>query len=361
MQAPRAKPDPDLCPGGAQPVRHFCARAALFVLGLALLIAALAPLDRLADVDVVGEKLEHLRRHAEVYDTLFVGSSTLYRGVSPAVYDAELAARGIAARSFNFGVLGMVPPETYYLLERILALRPPRLATVYLELAFFQKRVKRTHSRRFDYWHTPAQTANVLRAIARSEWPWEWKVSQSARHLESLARRTFHVGQGRALGQALLAPFGALEFDAELLGPHQDGWLSTEDDASNRMKLRRGEVAGAADDFLADEVARLRADDTPGRRESVVGLRALAEAVARVRASGATPILLVPPCLDRRSGLIEFARGRLGVEVLAFNDPDRYPELYSPDNRFDHGHVNKEGAAAFSRALAARFAERTGH
>src|SRR5688572_10396349 len=141
---------------------RFCARAAAFALGLALLIAALAPLGGLADVPVVGEKLDHFARKAEDYDTIFVGSSTIYRGVSPAVYDAELARRGIAARSFNFGVLGMVPPESYYLLERILAVPSARIRTVYFELALFQRRAKREHTRRFDYWHGPGPTLDTL-------------------------------------------------------------------------------------------------------------------------------------------------------------------------------------------------------
>ena len=43
--------------------------------------------------------------------------------------------------------------------------------------------------------------------------------------------------------------------------------------------------------------------------------------------------------------------GELG-RVLAYNRPSRYPELYTWEHRFDWTHVNREGAARWSRLLA---------
>lgn len=303
-------------------------------------------------MEIVGDKLAFFRRHADDYDTLVVGSSLIHRQVSPRAYDAELAARGLQARSFNFGVLGMMPPESYFLLEEILATRPPNLRYVYLELTGLQAQVKREHARRFDYWHSLRYTADVLRAIAANDWNLRAKLDQAGRHLEAMARNLLHVGQGRALLESITR-----EVDPAALGPDGDGWLSTEDDRTNRMELRRRELEDFDEGALEGRVRALRGSGSAGRQEGEVGLELLARAVARVRAAGATPILLVPPRLERLGALLESVRSRLDVEVWAFNDPDRYPELYLPEHRFDTEHLNKPGAALFSRALAARFAE----
>jgi len=339
---------------GPAAVRGSWKRAALFVLGFAALLALLGRADPLTDVPVVGEKLAHFRQHVARYDTLFIGSSLVHRQVSPAVYDAELAARGLESCSFNFGVLGMVPPESYYLLERILDERPPRLRTVFLELSSLQLRVKREHTRRFDYWHSPRTTLDVVRAIRGAGWDRAVEAHQVLRHLEASLRKVFHCGQGPALLRTLIGPH-----DPAALGPDGDGWLSTEDDTSNRIELRR-ELGELEEEELGARLGALRASTGAARREGEVGLALLARTLARVRAAGATPILLVPPRHQVRSSLAAHVRERLDVEILEFDDPARYPELYAPELRFDLNHLNRDGAALFSRLLAQRFAELQG-
>jgi hypothetical protein len=349
-------PHPAPAASGPTAVRGSWKRAALFLLGFVALLALLGRADPLTDVPVVGPKLAHFRRHAARYDTLFLGSSLVHRQVSPAVYDAELAALGLESCSFNFGVLGMVPPESYYLLERILDERPPNLRTVFLELSSLQLRVKREHTRRFDYWHSPRTTLDVVRAIRGAGWDRAVQAHQILRHLEAGLRKAFHCGQGPALLHTLA---GAA--DPAALGPDGDGWLSTEDDTSNRIELRR-ELGELEEEELGARLGALRAGSGTGtaRREGAVGLELLARAIERVRAAGATPILLVPPRHQVRSSLADHVREHLDVEILEFDDPARYPELYVPELRFDLNHLNRDGAALFSRLLARRFAELQG-
>ncbi|HEX6885258.1 MAG TPA: hypothetical protein VF530_17930 [Planctomycetota bacterium] len=345
-------------PASAGPVagRGSWKRAALFLLGFAVLLALLGRADPLTDVPVVGAKLAHFRRHVARYDTLFLGSSLVHRQVSPAVYDAELAARGLPSSSFNFGILGMVPPESYYLLERILDERPPNLRTVFLELSSLQLRVKREHTRRFDYWHSPRTTLDVVRGIRSAGWDRTVQAHQVRGHLEAALRKVFHCGQGPALLRTLFGPD-----DPAALGPDGDGWLSTEDDTSNRIELRR-ELGELEEEELGVRLGALRAGGGAGaaRREGEVGLELLARAIARVRAAGATPILLVPPRHQVKSSLAAHVRAHLDVEILEFDDPARYPELYAPELRFDLNHLNRDGAALFSRLLAQRHAEMQG-
>ena len=46
--------------------------------------------------------------------------------------------------------------------------------------------------------------------------------------------------------------------------------------------------------------------------------------------------------------------------LFDFNRPERYPELFSIDRRFDPKHLNRTGSREFSELLAEAFAQRFG-
>jgi hypothetical protein len=335
-------------------MRRFTLKAVLFAVVLVALGSAMRRGDTLDDVAVVGPKLRHLAEHLDQYDTLFVGSSYVYREVAPAVYDETLARHGVAARSFNLGVPGMDPPETYALVERVLDLAPRSLETVVIELDYYREQVRPRdlHTRRFDYWHDGRVTVEVLRAIAESGAPRGKKGKDVASHLEAYARRSLAVGRGPAMLGAYRAP-------ADALGPRVDGFVSLDSEGSGGFALRRGMFEAIEGDRLDEKVAALREVAGAEARSDGVGAvdrEALVRVVDRVRRHGARPVLLVPPCLAPRDDLIRMATDELGLEVLVFNDPDAYPSLYGVDLRFDVGHLNERGALEFTRMLAERIA-----
>ena len=339
--------DPDLL--------RFLARTTAFLVGLVLISLLLAPLDDHLDVGVVGEKLHYFRNHREEFDTVFVGSSYFYREISPALFDNELERAG-SLRSFNFGVPGMDPPESYYLVEEVMAAHPG-VRYVYLELDFYKTQGKDANqrTRRFEYWHTPSHTLRTLRALEEEDSNIGWKAKQAAAHLEAMTRKTLHIGQGRAFASGVLGGAGEDVHHRNVLGPADDGWLSLDDDETNRVDIRREYFARHEE--LAAKVAALRSGHTSVESETEVAIEALRDIVARIRAAGAIPVLVVPPCLDSRAALIALSGNSVDAPVLVFNDPDRYVELYEQGNRFDLGHLNRRGSEMFTRSLAARAAE----
>jgi hypothetical protein len=331
-------------------------RLAGFGLGFWLLLAALGRLDHSASVPLVGDKLAHFRRHADDYDTVFVGSSLVYWQVSPGAYDGELRARGLSARSFNLGVSGMAPPESYYVVERVLAAEPERLRYVYLELNSYRLQARRSGSTRFTHWHTPAHTVDVLRAITRRDSSWRWKATQSVQHVEAWLERAFLMGQGRALAASVGLGWLGPTPDPAVLGPDGDGWLSADDQEDGRA----GPSGLLGPDRLEfeEQVESLRGSAGRERSESEVELESLLAILERIRAAGATPILLASPRLEARGALVARVRARTDVEVMDFHDPGRNPELFEAETRADLRHLNREGSLRYSRAIAARFAER---
>jgi hypothetical protein len=333
------------------------AKLVAFVAGLAVLFAGVGRFDRLSDVDVVGDKLAWLEAHRDEYDVVFVGSSYVYRQLSPATFDAETARLGRATRSFNFGIPGMDPPESYFLVERVLAASGGRLRYVVLELDYYRELVRQNgaHTRRFDYFHDAKRTAQLGRALVESPAPPSKRAKDVATHVEAFAREFLHVGRGRALATDLVAP--ASGDDLASLGPRHDGFLSLDDDTSTRGEWRRAFAGDLDEQLYAEKVAALAGGAEDERWSmSQVDVDALADTIATIRAAGATPILIVPPCLAARADILRAAHANFDVTILAFNSPAAYPALYAIESRFDAGHLNARGAAELSRALAEAFA-----
>ena len=43
--------------------------------------------------------------------------------------------------------------------------------------------------------------------------------------------------------------------------------------------------------------------------------------------------------------------------LIAFNDPDRYPDLFLPERHVDHAHLDERGARMYSRLVARELAQ----
>ena len=78
--------------------------------------------------------------------------------------------------------------------------------------------------------------------------------------------------------------------------------------------------------------------------------------MALIRRAGAEPIYLITPTARPTPELYRLAADGRVPRLLAFNDPERYPDLFTLGHRFDAEHLSTEGARRFSAALAARFA-----
>lgn len=323
---------------------------------VAVSIAVLHAVDNHADVPVVGEKLAHLGRNPQRYDTLFIGSSYVYREFDPARFDDLTAAAGAPSVSFNLGIPGMDPPETYWLLDRALASGEGRWRLVFIELDSLHSRVRpaNVHTRRFESWHDLPRTVASLQAVATGTTSRGKKLKDIATHAEAFVRRLAMVGRGRGLLGAPLQDERGVE-KAPPLGARGDGFVSLDEEQAAVFALRRDMFGAFEEDRFEEKLAALKAgvEDEEGIASvSDLEIDLLQSAVERARASGARVVLVVPPCLATRARLIRRAQALDGVTVLAFNDPERFPELYDTAFRFDVGHLNAQGADRFTTLLA---------
>jgi len=293
------------------------------------------------------------RAHAGEIDLLFLGSSRVYRQIDATLFDQTLAERGVAVSSFNYGVPGMLLPETLSTVDRILARRPERLRWLVLELQDVDPELHEENflSRRQIDWHTPRVTAEMLRVVLHSERSPEEKADAASLHLVHFLYRFANLDRGLP---ALATALGYRRVDVPAVFA-MDGFVPLEREARADPELEeRHEL------FLrteAPEVPERRrglaaALDRPGREDPVaVGIvRALAE---RVRAAGIEPLfVIVPPCWEPLTGYrLAAERGEI-PNLLSYNDPREHPAYYEVENLYGLAHLNQRGAELFTRRLA---------
>ena len=311
----------------------------------------------------VSQKFRFFAAHKDEFDTLFIGSSRVYFQISPAIFDRVTRESGMPTHSFNFGIGGMYLPETAYLLEQILNLKPRNLRWVFIEYDEVQTKwsPENQTSRRALYWADWKRVSLLLRKLTDAGTDPLWLPNPAK--IRDIIRRqndekstrsllTFYAGQfeknytnvARA-GDVLDYFLGAdtKERRASYLGAASDGYVTR----PNRMSPSQ---AAAYERGLAAAMA-----EAGTRPLSTYAVEAYLQCAREVRKIGAAPIFLITPSTTEINVATE-GTGTPGV-VMAFNNPRTYPNLFRSSVRRDGQHLTKSGAEEFTRIVAANFVE----
>jgi hypothetical protein len=306
-------------------------------------MAALLHLALPPHVPEVTPKLNYLKAHLGDFDTLFVGSSRIYHGVSPRVFDAVTSGGGKPTHSFNMAINGMMPPESLHLLRTILAMRPPRLRRVFLEVASAEPNpdtnnltIRDVYAQDYGSLIYGAKRAllDIGNGPRTDRWSRAWDdVSASAL---TFAQNEFNIGRVDLTTDLAKSPD---RLGQVMLGPDKDGYLPV-----------RHPIAPESRVTLERNLEAMRSGKVPERPPDALN----AEGYARIRdllaARGVELVLVVAPLTLK--DYHAWVDAPPGPRLLKFDDPQRYPELYVPGHRLDSDHVNDAGAQVFSKELA---------
>jgi hypothetical protein len=238
----------------------------------------------------VAAKLDFFAQHKDEFDTLLVGTSSIYYSVSPEIFDRTTQESGLPTRTFNFGIDAMHPPESFYVLEQILKMQPRHLKWVFLETADVETKLHKVlGTERAVYWHDWARTALTVRKALNPRGNAKWYIRISrlwvarrdlATHLTLFAQRGANVGRGVEL---VFSPKRDRKLEADLeLGPKRDGYRL----AGQAMSA---EAAAGFQQRLAQEIAQARPRPLDPSADE-----AYREYAQRIRAIGAAPFFVVP-------------------------------------------------------------------
>ena len=289
-------------------------------------------------------KYHHVQQPGKDYSLLYIGSSRVFHEFIPKQFDAALHDRGHQVRSFNFGQDGMWPPESFYMLRQILAKRPPNLKWVFFDLMGMKaKEEEEEPTKRAVYWHDLRHTILAWRHALEVDMIGQRTISEKAArcwyHAMLWAEKSASLGRGQEQLEIALK----LARERKLEKIPDEGFEAG----------GKGPLTGEMLAHFNAAMAKLKVNPTAKPIEPMLG-DALNALVKEVRAAGAEPVFIVASGIYGTERFTDWPPA--GVRVLRFDDPDKFPELYSPANRYDPHHLDLTGAQAFTRYLANAFA-----
>ena len=324
-------------------------------IGLAAFLTGCLALHRAAPwprMDEVSEKADYFTRHKDEFDTLFIGSSRIYHGIVPQVFDAALKTH-----SLNLGIDGMNMPESSCFLEKILEQKPARLKWVFVEMTPFRLSMdeNRLETARGMYWHDWTRMKWIASELwynarnSRRKFRWAPKrllqplndLDTGATHACLFLRNMGNVGRGYEMAGGA-APVNTEEF----CGAPGFGFCGMD----RAEPMSGGELKG-----YEKKLAELRARKiNPG--DNGWGLRIVTEHASQlIRAAGAEPVFVVASSVSAPPG--EWPGQPKDAPIFAYHSPDRDERFYRADRRADSGHLNTLGATEFTQQLASDFAK----
>ena len=309
------------------------------------------------EVAGISAKVRNFRAQRQKIDSVFVGSSRVFHGISPKVFDRTLREHGRNWRSFNAGMDGMNPSEELALVRRLLAFHPRKLKYIFFE---FQSDpgagtpIRNDEVRERDvYWRDlPSLVAGFRKFVVGLSSP-----------LPSTLGDRFSLGRLTYFGHLLSADTRLWFRNFAHVG---EGFEILDRIAKQTALTTSDPVAGYKDGFFpmdtpmpADVLTKYRAsfaDMDKYRREHLPEpviqdqLKRFAKEMAKRHI---TVVFILPPAVIGNLG--DEINAPSGSLLLAYDDAHRYPDLYAEENRLDRQHLNGRGAKLFSRRLALDF------
>jgi hypothetical protein len=321
-------------------------------------------------VSGISLKVRRFTARKKNVDIIFIGSSRIYHGISPKVFDRTLRATGRPWRSFNMGMDGMTTAEGFAMVRRLRALHPRKLKYVFFEV---QSGIAAGTPTRDDqvkerdvYWRDWDSLLSGFRKFASGlSWSggalsgtpfslgrWEYFGPLLGADVRLWVRNAINFGAGSEIieraGDALpplrrISKREKRKVDGADLPPNWDGYFAMSQP-----------MAGATLTSYRKSLSDLQTHPVQRAPELIMRSELSRFAQAMVRKKIEVVFVVPPSLLSGRGSGIDAPRGS---PLFDYDDLTRYPQFYEEDDRLDAEHLNARGADLFSQTLATDFAK----
>ena len=308
-----------------------------------------------ANLPIISPKYAYYQTHKDEYNALFFGSSRVYHQVDPQTFDAVAQAAGVAVHSFNFGVSGLKPLQSYVLMRDVLKDPPKQLKWVFIEDAIDRGTapLDEVRTARAIYWHSWENTRFAIAfALTHPYTPLKQKAAYTLGHFIPFIYHQLNLGRAIARWQPTLH-ISAEDQEIAIQFIQKEGYRPIDFDMpkaqyfADNVATYKQEVA---------QLAEKKREETYQDALTDHATTYLKRIVTTVKATGAKPIFVVAPTTIYQETIHRaYAQNKI-ERLLTFNNPNLFPELFAPSSRADWDHLNPDAAQEFTRLLAETFA-----
>lgn len=342
----------------------------VFLIGLfttSLLIKKNLPSPELAVID---SKLDYFEADKDEYEVLFLGSSRMYRHLIPTTFDQEMADQGYELDSFNFGVYSMKFAESYFVLNKILALKPKNLQYIFMDYAWhFKVGSDNWRTDRGAHYHTFSHSLWIFQSILKSQE--DSVINKAILLFDNTVPLLYNYSNTSKLKELVQSwkLFGskvsATESNSEqgYQEPNQDGYFSIERENDPSFEQRRLKLLQELDEYKQSKRKLGKIKTQTKRGLSKYELAEIEKLTNKLEQEGIKIIWVNSPVvrgttLKRQLRLDNsYQKGSIR-NLISLNDPAQYPSLFQSSHRFDWQHLNEKGSEEFTKILTGDFAQK---
>lgn len=323
---------------------------AAFLAGMAAVSSLIASVWGFKNVPQISAKLDYLASNKQLIDTVFLGSSHIRRQVSPDIFDQEMRDTSFPTVSINCGIDALASPELLKVFNELMDRKPSTLRYLFVDLKPLRKVVvdEDARTRRELWWRDFKHTWLVIRSImANPELPRPGeggKMSLATSHVLLMLQNQTQVGiLSDSIHNALFPAIPVRERELDRRGFHPETQSLSQTQANgfrDQLKLMNAKPRLQLVEPTMDDIYR--------------------EMSARCESEGVRLIFIMMPTVGSRRSHLPPDDVLQRHLLLSFDEPEKYPDLYRPEERYDLQHFNTTGAAGFTKALARAFRDRIG-
>jgi len=310
-------------------------------------------------------KMNYYKKHKEAFNTLFIGSSHIFRDISPSIFDELTNAN---THSFNLGVGAMCTLETYAFYENFLKKDiSPNVKYVIMELAPIYRLPPLNEDAAGDlnFPLTNVQSARVKYYLDFPAYMFVVNYFKTGfdiypneekevikEYTSAYIEKLFKIGMLKEMVMFNFQPAASPELHKEILGSDNDGFYSMDE-------LTSTSVIGCSEcrQKTADDIKNAKVTHKQNQSLGVnrVHLKMINRLIEQSQKRGIQLIFHLSPMVANYE-LMRPIFNRIDIHhKMDLANPVEYPELYSSDIHWDDVHFNLKGAKLFTKKLAGEF------
>ncbi len=310
--------------------------------------------------DNVHIKTQYILENEQDVNTVFIGSSTVYRHLNPSVFDSEMPEE-YGIRSFNLGSGRFAPPESYIYYKYLLS-QKTNVKYAFIELRdIFNILDENLHTARANYWYTPSYFLFTIRAILnnKSLRNKEETNRKIRNHSLSFIENLLNVGLFKAVIRQKIKENRLVSRNLnEVLGEENNGFKGY---YVERKKKQNKENAQSDTTRMAKKMDQVARKFGKYERKNFdcnqVHLKEIEELIRFSDEKGVHLVFFLNPKIAVRKyeEFIPIMQHIDNVHILELADSRKYPQLYAAKYAYDNSHLNVKGAELISKLAANKF------
>lgn len=295
----------------------------------------------------ISDKRTYLLKHQHQYNTIFLGSSKTHNQVVAELFNQTAQKNNLDIRSYNFGISGLTPPESFNIYNNLLSKDNLKLKYAFIELDWIATiKYENLNQARSFYWLNKDNYLSSINSIFNSSVPAGRKLWGYFHYSVDYFENILNIGrlQEYVKYKDELNTHKISGLDSDYLFK---GYQPLHNTLTKAETTQFNEVISSA------KIGFKHYNSLKTSKPSYPYLQLLQKIIAVSKMKGTQVYFIVPLQWKyyQYQEIIPIIHNIRGANVICLFDPEKYSSVYKPENFADPNHLNFRGAPLYTEEL----------